>query len=130
MTSARTRGTPGGMRARSYTDRVSGAARDLAYLAAGMLTSVVAMATWIAGVSVTLSLAVFVVGIPAFILTPLAFRGAAELDRSNAARLRGAPVRGHYRDHGGRSLFARVGATARDPQTWSRPPPTSSWPRR
>jgi signal transduction histidine kinase len=93
------------------------AVRDLSYLAVGLVTSVVAMAVWIAGLSVSASLAVFIVGIYAIVGTAGAFRLVADLDRRNAARLLGAPLRGTYRDHGGAGLRARLMATLGDPQT-------------
>ena len=57
------------------------------------------------------------VGIYAIVGTAGAFRWAADLDRLNAARLLGAPLRGAYADHGGSGLRARVSATFGDPQT-------------
>ena len=90
---------------------------DAVYLTIALATSVVAMAVWIAGVSVTISLAVFIVGLPVFLLSTLAFRWTAELDRRNAALVLGRPLRGRYRPQRG-GLIARLLATARDPQTW------------
>ena len=90
---------------------------DALYLTIALATSVVAMAVWIAGVSVTISLAVFIVGLPVFLLSTLAFRWTAELDRRNAALVLGRPLRGRYRPQRG-GLIARLLATARDPQTW------------
>jgi signal transduction histidine kinase len=95
-----------------------GASRDLAYLSLGLLTSLLAAAAWIGGVAVTVSLAVFVVGIPAFLASAFAFRIVADLDRRNAARILGRPVLAAYRDHARRSIWARVAAVAGDPQTW------------
>jgi signal transduction histidine kinase len=94
------------------------AGRDLGYLAIALVTSAIALGAWIAGVTVVLSLAPFVLGLPAFLVAAVAFRGVAELDRRNAARVLGAPVRGAYRDHGADGLLGRVRATAGDPQTW------------
>jgi signal transduction histidine kinase len=94
------------------------AARDLAYLVIGLVTSVLALGIWIAGVSVTLSLAVFIVGIPAVLATATVFRWTAELDRRNAALAFGAPLRGQYRTQRGLRLLQRVSATLGDPQTW------------
>jgi signal transduction histidine kinase len=96
---------------------LSRAGRELAYLAIGLLTSVVAMAVWIVGFSVSISLALFIVGIYAIVGTTGAFRWVADLDRRNAARLLGAPLRGVYADHGGPGVLARVRGTLHDPQT-------------
>jgi hypothetical protein len=93
-------------------------ARDAAYLTLGMLTSVVAFGVWVAALTVSLTLAIFVIGIPVVIASAYALRWTAELDRQNAALVFGRPVRGHYRSHGGHSLGARVVNTVRDPQVW------------
>ena len=93
-------------------------ARDAAYLTLGMLTSVVAFGVWVAALTVSLTLAIFIVGIPVVIASAYALRWTAELDRQNAALVFGRPVRGHYRSHRGHSLGARVVNTVRDPQVW------------
>jgi Putative sensor len=90
---------------------------DTLYLTIALATSVVAFAVWIAGVTASLSLAVFIVGLPIFVLSAIAFRWTAELDRRNAALVLGRPLRGRYRPHGA-GLIARLVATLRDPQTW------------
>jgi Putative sensor len=90
---------------------------DTMYLTIALVTSVLAMAVWIAGLSVSLSLAVFIVGLPVILLTALAFRWTAELDRRNAALVLGRPLRGRYRAQGG-GLISRLTTTLRDPQTW------------
>ena len=66
----------------------------------------------------TLSLVVFIIGLPVYLLSVIAFRWTAELDRRNAALLRGRPLRGVYRDHRGESFLARLSSTTRDAQTW------------
>ena len=93
-------------------------ARDIAYLSLGLLTSVVAMAVWIVALSLSLSLAILIVGLPVIIGSAYVMRWTAELDRRNAALVFGRPVRGHYRSHRSRSIGGRVAATVRDPQTW------------
>jgi len=93
------------------------AARETAYLTIGLLTSSLALTVWVVGVSLSLSLIVFVVGLPVAAGTAIACRWTAELDRRNAARLLGRPVRARYRElgHGLRGL---LGSTLGDPQTW------------
>jgi hypothetical protein len=91
---------------------------DLAYLTLGLLTSIVAFTVWVTALSVTLSLAVFVVGIPIALGAAYVMRWTAELDRRNAALVFGRPVRGRYRDHRRSTFLGRVGATLRDPQVW------------
>src|SRR5262245_3062301 len=91
---------------------------DVAYLTLGLLTSVIAFAVWVTALSVTLSLAVFVVGIPIALGAAYVMRWTAELDRQNAALVFGRPVRGRYRDHRRPTFLGRVGATLGDPQVW------------
>jgi signal transduction histidine kinase len=94
------------------------AKRDLAFLTVGFATSIVAAIVWIAGVSAIASLAVFVIGIPAFIAAAWAFRWAVNLDRRNAARILGRAPRGEYSDLARRGIISRFGVVATDPQTW------------
>jgi hypothetical protein len=91
---------------------------DMAYLTGALLTSVLALAVWVTAVSVTLSLAVFVIGIPVALGAAYVMRWTADLDRRNAALVFGRPVRGRYRDHGRASFLGRVRATLGDPQVW------------
>src|SRR5437868_11296885 len=105
------------MKAR-LADHAARAGLDLAYLAIGLAASVVAFCVWVAAVSVTRSLLIFVVGLPLFLLSAIAFRWAAELDRRNAALVLGTPLRGSYRDHRGEGFFERLASTATDLQTW------------
>jgi Putative sensor len=92
--------------------------RETAYLTAGLLTSVLAFAVWIAAVTLSLSLALFVVGLPVMLASAIVFRWSAELDRRNAEFFLGRPVRGRYRDHRAATFFGRLAATFKDPQTW------------
>lgn len=93
------------------------AARETAYLAIGLLTSSLALCVWVVGVSLSLSLILFIVGLPVAAGTAIAFRWTAELDRRNTAWLLGRPVRARYRElqSGVRGL---LGSTLGDPQTW------------
>ncbi len=99
-------------------DHAARAGLDLAYLAIGLATSIIAFCVWVTAVSVTLSLLIFVVGLPLFLLSAIAFRWTAELDRRNAALVVGQPLRGSYRDHRGEGFFERLSSTASDLQTW------------
>jgi signal transduction histidine kinase len=105
------------MRAR-LVDAGARAGLDLGYLGVGLVTAVLGFCVWVTMVTVTLSLLVFIVGLPLFLVSALAFRWTAELDRRNAALVLGRPLRGSYRDHGGEGFFQRLASTARDPQTW------------
>ena len=105
-----------------FGERFAGLARraglDLAYLSIGGLTAVIAFCVWVTAISVTLSLIVFIIGLPIYLLSVIAFRWTAELDRRNAALLRGRPLCATYKDHKGESFLARLGSTSRDVQTW------------
>ncbi len=90
----------------------------MAYLTLALLTSILAFAVWVTALSVTLSLAVFVVGIPIALGAAYVMRWTAELDRQNAALVFGRPVRGRYRDHRRATFLGRVSATLSDPQVW------------
>jgi signal transduction histidine kinase len=94
------------------------AGRDLAYLSIGGLTAILAFGVWLSAVIVTLSLLVFIIGLPIFLLSAIAFRWTAELDRRNAMILTGRPLRPVYRDHRGERFLTHLSSTARDPQTW------------
>jgi hypothetical protein len=93
-------------------------ARDVAYLSLGLLTSVLAFGVWVAALTLSLTLAILIIGIPVIIGSAYVMRWTAELDRQNAALVFGRPVRGHYRSHRGHSIGARVINTLRDPQVW------------
>src|SRR6266516_4046644 len=97
---------------------LSRSGREAAYLTIGLATSVVAFAVWVTMVTLSLTLAVFVIGLPIMLLSAVAFRWTAELDRWNATFLLGRAVRGRYQDHRADTLLRRLAATARDPQTW------------
>jgi hypothetical protein len=92
--------------------------REAAYLTAGLLTSVLAFTVWVTGVTLSLSLAVFVVGLPVMLASAIVFRWTADFDRRNAAFFLGRPVRGRYGDHRASTFFGRLAATFADPQTW------------
>ncbi|MGH2950299.1 MAG: sensor domain-containing protein, partial [Solirubrobacteraceae bacterium] len=102
------------MRAETLTT----AARDALYLTIGLATGSLALGVWVAGVSVSLSLAVFIVGLPAILVTALAFRWTAELGRQSARLVLDRPIPARYRDHRGERFPARLRTTVGDPQTW------------
>ena len=93
-------------------------ARVAAYLAFALLTSVIAFGVWVAALTLSLTLAILIVGIPVIIGSAYVMRWTAELDRQNAALVFGRPVRGAYRSHRASSLGTRVLKTVRDPQVW------------
>ena len=93
-------------------------ARDAAYLTLGLLTSVLAFGVWVAALTLSLTLAILIVGMPVIIGSAYVMRWTAELDRQNAALVFGRPVRGAYRSHRGHRSARRVFNTVRDPQVW------------
>jgi hypothetical protein len=93
-------------------------ARDITYLVLGLLTSVLAFGVWVTALTLSLTLAILIIGIPVIIGSAYVMRWTAELDRQNAALVFGRPVRGHYRSHRGGSIGSRVINTLRDPQVW------------
>jgi signal transduction histidine kinase len=92
------------------------AARDALYLAAGVLTSSIAFTVWVTGLTLSLSLAIFIIGLPIVVASAIAFRWTAELDRRNAAWLLRRPVRAVYRAQG-KGFRGILGSTLSDPQT-------------
>jgi signal transduction histidine kinase len=93
------------------------AARDTGYLGLGLLTSVIAGCVWMTGLSLSLSLVVFIVGLPVIVGSAIVFRWTAELDRRNTAWFVCRPVRARYREPG-RGLRGLLGSTLGDGQTW------------
>jgi hypothetical protein len=93
-------------------------ARDTLYLTLGLLTSVLAFGVWVAALTLSVTLAILIVGLPVTIGSAYVMRWTAELDRQNAALVFGRPVRGAYRSHRGESIGKRVLNTLRDPQVW------------
>jgi hypothetical protein len=102
----------------SMNSLLARSARETAYLTVGLLTSILAFVVWTVAVTLSLSLAVFIVGLPVMLASAVAFRWTAELDRRNAAFFLGRPVRARYRRHGPGTLLGRLRATYGDPQTW------------
>src|SRR5262245_1348705 len=94
------------------------AGRDLLYLVLALATSVVAFGVWVGGLSIALSSAIFIVGLPIVIAVAAVCRWTAELDRRNAAWFVGREVRGHYRARREPGLRGRLSTLGRDPQTW------------
>ena len=93
-------------------------ARELVYLLIAFATSIVAFCVWVAGVTVALSFAVLIIGIPVAIVVFWVFRWTAELDRRNAALVLGSRIRTGYRPRDAGGWLARIGATLTDPQSW------------
>ena len=93
--------------------------RDLAFHAAGLVMSIAGFTLWVTGVSVTLGVAVTIVGLLSALVFFWAFRWFARIERHRAALVLGAPIPERYRrGEPGASWFARLRAAAADPATW------------
>src|SRR5687768_15582762 len=91
---------------------------DAAYLLTGLLMAILSFTVWVTGVSLSLGLAVLIVGLPLMLATFEGFRGLANLERRRAAIVLGAPIPSVYRPRGTGGIWNRLKAAARDPQTW------------
>jgi Putative sensor len=98
----------------SYTTAV----RDLVYLAATLLTSIVGFVVWLTGLTLTLSVLILVIGIFVWLGTVHVFRWTAGLDRALAGWRRGVPIPADYRPTEGPGILARIRSATVDPQTW------------
>jgi signal transduction histidine kinase len=92
--------------------------RDAGYLVVTLVMSIVSYAALVAGLSASLSLAPFVVGVPVALGAFMVYRGLAELERRRAALVLGARIPGAYRRPEQAGLMARIKTTFRDPQSW------------
>ncbi|HTU29532.1 MAG TPA: sensor domain-containing protein [Solirubrobacteraceae bacterium] len=102
-----------------YRTRVlSTAGRDLLYVLAVLPLSIAGFAIWVTGVSVTLSLAVLVVGALAWLGTVALVRLAADCDRRLAGWYRGARIDPGYQPTRSSELGSTLRTVTRDPQTW------------
>jgi signal transduction histidine kinase len=94
-------------------------ARDFAFHCVGLVTSIVGFTLWVTGVSVTLGLAVLVVGLLVALVFFWAFRWFARVERRRAALVLGEAIPERYRrGKPGAGWFARLRAAAADPATW------------
>jgi len=94
--------------------------RDFAYLTLAALSGCLAMVVWVTGVSLLLTLAVFIVGILVVLPVSRVFEWTCNLDRANA-RLAGVTIGSRYRRAGGDNgarLLDKVKLTGADPQRW------------
>jgi hypothetical protein len=103
-------------RSRSRLLRTTG--RDLLYVLAVLPLSIAGFTIVVTGVSITLSLAILVVGAFAWLGTVALVRVAADWDRRLAGWYRAAPITPSYRPTRGGELWPTVKTVSRDPQTW------------
>jgi signal transduction histidine kinase len=90
---------------------------EAAYLALGLLSGALAFGVWIAGVTLSITFALLIVGLPVVLATFALFRLLAELERKRAALVLGAPIPSAYRAHEGHLGQRLLGALS-DPQSW------------
>jgi signal transduction histidine kinase len=91
--------------------------RDLGYQLLAMPATILALMMVTTGVSVALSCAVLIIGLPVVLGVFAAFRLNAELERRRAALALRAPIREAYRPTGG-GLLRRLRTVGTDPQSW------------
>jgi signal transduction histidine kinase len=105
--------------AQSVSTRLRRIGADALYLLLGLVTSVVAFAAWVTGVTLSLTLGLLIVGFPVVILTFACFRWLADLERWRAALVLGERLPSAYRAAPpGRRIASRLKAAAHDPQRW------------
>jgi signal transduction histidine kinase len=91
--------------------------RDLGYQLLALPASILAFALVVAGLTVTLCLAVFIVGLPVALCTFAVFRWTARLERRRAGWALRRRLPEAYRPREGR-LLRRLSAVLTDPQSW------------
>jgi hypothetical protein len=97
---------------------LASAGHDLLYVAAVVPLTIAGFTIWVTGVSVTVSLAVLVVGALAWLGTVALVRLAAGWDRRLAGWYRGAPIHPGYLPTRTSELLPTLKTVTRDPQTW------------
>lgn len=92
--------------------------RDLGYLGAMFLSSILAFCVWVTCLSVTVSLLVFVVGVFVWLGSAYAFRWTTWIDRRLAGWIRRERVGAVYRRPESRGVLELLRCVTTDPQTW------------
>lgn len=92
--------------------------KDVAFLLLGLPMSIVAFTVFVTGVSVGLSLAIFIVGIPVLMGAAYANRAVAMVERHRATLALGAPIPHAYRKPTQPGFLALARSLGTDPQTW------------
>jgi signal transduction histidine kinase len=111
--------TPAAPRRNRFWEYLSSAQlwRDTLYLLVLLPFSIVSFTLWVTGVSVTLSLIVFIVGFPIFVGFAMVNRGWSDVERRWAGLVLRERIGSRYRPHP-KGLLPRVRSIAADPQTW------------
>lgn len=108
----------GGTLLRRILAWTTAALRDLVYAAAVFLWSIVAFTVLVTGVSLTVSLIVFVVGVFVWVGFVYVARGTTWVDRQLAGWQRRKRIPAVYRRPAERGFVALLKAASSDPQTW------------
>ena len=104
-----------GRRPRVWT---TAALRDLVYAGAVFVWSIVAFTVLVAGVSVTVSLLVLIVGVFVWVGFAYVVRWTTSVDRRLAGWQRHEPIRAVYRRPAARGFVSLLKTVRSDPQTW------------
>lgn len=116
---AASRSTPRKPQPRLAVLRAIGRMIKQAALDFGGLTSVLAFAIWVAGVTVGSILAITILGVFALIAIARVFRAVADIDRFTVAIVADDSISGVYRRAApGSGWFTRLFTVLGDPQTW------------
>jgi signal transduction histidine kinase len=98
--------------------RAARGGRDLLYIAAIGVWSVVAFCVWVTCLSVTVSLLIFVVGIFCWLGSVYVFRWTTWVDRRLVGWARGERIAAVYRKPPDHSILEWLRCVTTDPQTW------------
>ena len=92
-------------------------AADFTYLVLGLPLGIVTFTVAVTGLSLGAGLAITLAGLPVLLVTLLAVRALAALERTRAGWLLGVPIQGRERQLTG-SLWERTRAILSDPASW------------
>ena len=95
------------------------AGRDLVYLSAVLASSIIGFVAWTVGLSVTLSVAVIVLGVLVWLPVAECFRLIAAGDRRLVGWYTGQGVRGDYRLSTSDSIIERIKLSLTDRRVWA-----------
>jgi signal transduction histidine kinase len=88
------------------------------YLASGLLVSMEAFLIWVTGVTLSLTFALMIIGLPLALGMFAVFRWVCDLERRRAALVLGAAIPQNYRPRPDRNIAIRLLSVLKDPQSW------------
>ena len=91
---------------------------DTVYLVTGLPMGILAFTVVVTGWSLSLGLAITLIGLPIALLTVALSRALATVERRRAELVLGAPLQARYRSWTQGSVWARLRAVFADPTTW------------